>query len=208
MGGTLKRSKPMRRDTTELVLASTSSYRRALLRRLGLAFRVQAPGVAEQPLPAESPLALVRRLSRKKANAVAAGCASALVIGSDQVAVLGSRSLGKPGCFERNVAQLTALAGKEVRFLTGLCVLNSVTGDEQVDVIAFDVKFRDLSRVQIESYVALEQPFDCAGGFKSEGLGVALFEWMRGDDPSALIGLPLIRLVEMLRNEGRDVLTD
>jgi MAF protein len=190
-----------------LILASTSPYRRELLGRLGIAFDVCSPDVDEMRLPGESPLDMVRRLSEAKARAGAAQQpAAALVIGSDQVAVVGDEVLGKPGSVERACAQLARLSGQRVTFLTGLCLYNSAQQRVQVEVIPFTVVFRALNAQQIENYVRREQPLNCAGSFKSEGLGVALFERMEGDDPTALIGLPLIRLVSMLETEGVAVL--
>ena len=188
-----------------LVLASSSRYRKALLERLHLEFEVDVPNIDESRCADESPTDLVRRLARDKARTVADRHDSALIVGSDQVAVLGDDVLGKPGNFDKNVNQLSKLASREVRFLIGLCLINSETGHEQLDVVPFDVEFKPLTRDQIESYVSREQPYDCAGGFRSEGLGIALFNSMSGD-PTALVGLPLIALVKMLEFEGVDVL--
>lgn len=193
-----------------LVLASTSPYRRELLGRLGLTFTTCSPDIDESRRKDESSSALVRRLSEAKARAGAAQMGSAggqLIIGSDQVAVMADDSvLGKPGTAERACEQLAQLSGKSVIFLTGLCLYNSATDRSQLEVIPYQVDFRVLTAVQIESYVRREQPLNCAGSFKSEGLGIALFDRMTGEDPSALIGLPLIRLVRMLAQEGVDVL--
>lgn len=194
-------------NTPSLILASTSPYRRELLGRLGVEFSVCSPDVDETRLPGELPFDLVRRLSEAKARAGAAQqVGDALVIGSDQVAVVGDTVLGKPGSVERACEQLTRLSGQRVTFLTGLCLYNSAAQRAQVEVIPFTVVFRRLTTRQIEDYVRREQPLNCAGSFKSEGLGVALFERMEGDDPTALIGLPLIRLVSMLEAEGVAVL--
>lgn len=193
-------------DHLPLVLASTSPYRRELLSRLGIRFSVCAPQVDESRLPGESPEALVLRLSEAKARAGADQCGPGLVIGSDQVAVVEDEILGKPGDFARACAQLTRLSGRQVRFLTGLCLYNSVTQQLRTDIIVYTVTFRSLSAAQIEDYVRREQPYNCAGSFKSEGLGVALFAGQEGSDPTALIGLPLIRLVSMLEAEGFPVL--
>lgn len=190
----------------ELVLASTSPFRRELLGKLGLEFATAAPDVDESPQPGESAEALVKRLAEAKARAVAADYPDALIIGSDQVAVLDQRILGKPGSHERAVEQLGAASGKAVTFLTGLCLFDSATGRAQTVVEPFQVVFRDLSTTQIENYLRREQPYNCAGSFKSEGLGIALFRRLEGDDPNALVGLPLIRLTEMLQSEGMDVL--
>lgn len=190
----------------KLILASTSPYRRELLGRLGLAFETAAPAVDEARLAEESPTQLVRRLSEAKARAVAATRPDALVIGSDQVAVLDGKILGKPGDHANAVKQLRAASGKQVTFMTGLCLCNGATGQIQVDQVPFEVEFRALTPQQIENYLQREQPYNCAGSFKSEGLGVSLFRRMTGDDPSALIGLPLIRLIDMLEREGVSVL--
>ncbi len=192
--------------TPPLILASTSPYRRSLLERLGLEFSVCSPDVDETPRAGESPMDLVRRLAEAKARAGAAQAGRALVIGSDQVAVVGDEVLGKPGSAERACAQLARLSGQRVVFLTGLCLFNSAEDRTQLEVVSFSVVFRHLSSTQIQDYVWREQPFNCAGSFKSEGLGIALFERMEGDDPTALIGLPLIRLVGMLEAEGLAVL--
>lgn len=189
-----------------LVLASTSRYRQELLARLGLPFDTVAPGVDETRLPGEAAEHLAARLARAKAAAVRSSFPDAVIIGSDQVAVLGETVLGKPGTVEANVRQLAAASGRRVVFLTGLCVLAPSPPAEQCAVVSYEVTFRRLDRARIERYVALDSALDCAGGFRSEGLGVALFESMRGDDPTALIGLPLIRLSEMLVRVGLDPL--
>ena len=188
---------------SELVLASTSPFRKALLEKLELAFTTRSPEVDESRLDGETPEQLVYRLSEAKARAVAAECsADALIIGSDQVAVIDDTILGKPGNHEKAVQQLNDASGRAVTFLTGLCLLNSATGMAQTEVIPFTVHFRALTNEQIENYLRKEQPYNCAGSFKSEGLGISLFERLEGDDPNTLIGLPLIRLVRMLENEG------
>jgi septum formation protein len=184
-----------------LVLASTSPFRRELLTRLGLGFVTAAPEVDETPRRGETPDALVRRLSEAKARAVGETCRG-LIIGSDQVATTGSDILGKPGTHERAVAQLQHLSGKTVTFHTGLCLLNSENGELQLDVVPFRVVFRQLDDERIERYLQHDRPYNCAGSFKSEGLGITLFERMQGDDPTALIGLPLIRLTTMLARAG------
>lgn len=189
-----------------LVLASTSPYRRELLGRMGIEFAVCSPNVDETRLPGEDPSDLVKRLAEAKARAGAAQVGDALVIGSDQVAVVDNEILGKPGDFATACAQLARLSGRRVNFLTGLCLYNSDRQRAQVDVVAYRVIFRELSAIQIENYVRREQPYNCAGSFKSEGLGVALFASQEGTDPTALIGLPLIRLVTMLEAEGFPVL--
>ena len=189
-----------------LILASTSRYRAELLRKLGLEFATHAPGVDETPLPQEPADRLVARLAEAKARAAGAIVGPALVIGSDQVAVCGERILGKPGTEARARAQLAELSGQTVRFLTGLCLFDSETGAIQIAVDTTRVTFRPLSATEITVYVARESPIDCAGSFKSEGLGIALFDAIEGKDPNALIGLPLIDLCRMLRNAGVDVL--
>lgn len=191
-----------------LVLASTSRYRRELLSRLGVPFDVTAPDVDETPGPDEAPAELAARLALAKARAVAFRHPDALVIGSDQAAVLDGRLLGKPGATHAAERQLALASGREVDFLTGLCVLDTRTGVACVEVVPYRVRFRVLSATEIAAYVAREQPCDCAGGFKAEGLGIALFDAMEGTDPTSLIGLPLIRLCAMLREAGLDVLCD
>jgi septum formation protein len=189
-----------------LVLASSSPSRAALLERLGLPFEIRAPNVNETPLSAEQPEQLVSRLAEAKARAVGIDFSKALVIGADQVALLGQDILGKPGTYERAVQQLRAASGREVNFYTGLCVLNTATGQTQTRIEIFQVQFRHLTEAQIEHYLQREQPYQCAGSFRSEGLGIALFKHLRGDDPTTLIGLPLIRLTELLAQEGYSVL--
>jgi septum formation protein len=188
-------------DIPTLVLASTSPYRRELLQRLGLPFTTAAPDVDESALPGETPAALVQRLAECKARAVGRHRAG-LIIGSDQVASTGSDLLGKPGTHERAVAQLQSLSGKTVTFHTGLCLLDTAKDTLQLDEVPFSVEFRKLTAAQIERYLRREQPYNCAGSFKSEALGITLFARMRGDDPTALIGLPLIRLTDMLAAAG------
>lgn len=190
----------------QLILASTSPYRRELLARLGLPFSVANPQTDESPLPGEAPEALALRLSEAKAKAVAQTYPDALIIGSDQVATVGGSIYGKPGTHERAVEQLQALSGKTVNFFTGLCLYNSSTGQADVRGIPTLVTFRQLSRDEIENYLRREPAYNCAGAAKSEGLGIALLHSMRGDDPNALVGLPLIALCEMLRKQGVAVL--
>lgn len=185
-----------------LILASTSPYRRQLLERLGLNFSAMVPDTDETPRDGEHPAELAARLAEAKARSVAARTTHALIIGSDQVAECNGLALGKPGDHERTVAQLRRASGRTVTFHTGLCLLDAASGACQLEVVPFRVDFRSLTAEEIERYVQREQPYDCAGGFKSEGLGIALFERMIGDDPNALIGLPLIRLCRMLAREG------
>jgi septum formation protein len=189
-----------------LILASTSPYRRELLTRLGLPFSVANPQTDESPLPGEAPEALALRLSEAKARAVAQAHPEALIIGSDQVATVGNQIYGKPGTHERAVEQLQALSGKTVNFFTGLCLYNARTGQADVRGIPTLVTFRQLSDSEIENYLRREPAYNCAGAAKSEGLGIALLHSMRGDDPNALVGLPLIALCDMLRNQGVAVL--
>ena len=190
----------------QLILASTSRYRAELLQRLGLSFSPLAPDVDETRLSGETAVELVRRLSLAKAQAVAASSSNALVIGSDQVAVYQDQILGKPGSEANAVTQLQALSGNNVNFLTGLALVNTATGEHQLAVVTTPVHFRKLTAAAIQAYVRREQPLDCAGAFKSEGLGIALFSSIGGEDPSALIGLPLIELCSMLARENFDVL--
>ena len=189
-----------------IVLASTSKYRRELLARLGLPFEVASPEVDEIALPHETPPDTARRLAEAKARAVAARFPQAIVIGSDQVAALEGTTLGKPGNHANAMRQLKAMRAKEVVFHTALCLCNAATGQVETRVVPFRVRFRNYSDAQIESYLRREQPYDCAGSARSEGLGIALIAEMRGDDPSALIGLPLIALTEMLAAQGVSVL--
>jgi len=191
---------------TRILLASTSVYRRQLLARLGLAFDVVDPCVDETPHPGEGAAELVARLAEDKARSGADGQGDALVIGGDQVAVLDGDILGKPGNAETNRQQLQRCAGRRVQFHTGLCLFAAPSQRVQVEVVPFAVTFRPLTDEQIVAYVAREQAFDCAGGFRCEGLGSALFERMEGPDPNALMGLPLLCLTKMLAGEGVDVL--
>ena len=186
----------------KLVLASTSAYRRELLQRFGLPFEVARPDIDESPLPGETPQATAERLAVEKARAVAGQFEGALIIGSDQVAHMGDTRFGKPGTVERAVAQLQSMSGRTVVFHTALAVLNTRSGRVQLDAVPTEVRFRSLSSDEIVRYVNKELPLDCAGSAKSEGLGITLLDALAGDDPNALIGLPLIALARMLRNEG------
>ena len=190
----------------KLVLASTSPFRRAVLEKLGVPFDVVSPEVDETPRPGETPAELVERLSIAKAQAVAQERDTGLVIGSDQVAVIDDEILGKPGSHEKAVAQLQRASGKRVTFLTGLALVNAASGRVQSEVVPFHVHFRPLTETMIENYLKREQPYNCAGSFKSEAFGIVLFERLEGEDPNTLIGLPLIRLVRMLETEGFSVL--
>lgn len=188
-----------------LILASTSQFRRELLTRLQIPFTAVAPDADETALPDETPARTAERLSELKARAVAAKHPSSLIIGSDQVAYLGSQRFGKPGRRENATVQLRAMRGNTVIFHTGLCLLNTQTGRCQLAGIPTEVRFRDLSNAEIERYLDREDALNCAGSAKSEGLGIALLDYMRGDDPNALVGLPLIELSRMLRSEGIDL---
>ena len=194
--------------TPRLVLASSSRYRRELLARLGIEFHSASPDVDETPLPGEAPAALVLRLAAAKASKVAEGEAHAVVIGSDQVAVHEGKVLGKPGTVANAEAQLARLSGQRVDFLTGVALLNTDTGRLQTHTDRTTTTFRRLSKAEIRRYVELDQPLDCAGAIKSESRGVMLFERVQTEDPSAAIGLPLIRLAALLRNEGINPLAD
>jgi len=189
-------------SSPRLILASSSPFRAALLRRLQLNFDVVSPDIDETPLNGESPENLVTRLSHLKTVEAAKSARDALIIGSDQVALLDGQILGKPGNHQRAVAQLQAASGKRVTFLTGLSLLDSRDESHQTLMVPFEVEFRQLNRDMIEAYLQREQPYHCAGSFKSEGLGIALFERLDGDDPTALIGLPLLQLTRMLEKAG------
>lgn len=191
----------------KLILASTSRYRRELLSRLHLPFETLSPDVDETPLAGETPSATALRLSRLKAQAAAAAHPDALIVGSDQVLMLGSEQLGKPGNFDNAFAQLKKMQGREMVFHTALTLLNSRTGRAQTRDVPTVVHIRPLSDAQIAAYLDKEQPYDCAGSAKSESLGIALMERMESPDPTALIGLPLMALTAMLLAEGVDVLT-
>jgi septum formation protein len=189
-----------------LILASTSPYRRELLARLRLPFDVHAPEVDETPLPGETPLALAQRLALSKANTVAARFPDAVVIGSDQVADLDGEPLGKPGDHERATAQLRRMRGRTLVFQTAVAVVCAARGFAQSDVAAVRVVVRPLDDAAIEAYLRAETPYDCAGSAKSEGLGIALLDAIDSDDPTALVGLPLIRTCRMLRAAGLELL--
>lgn len=193
-------------EMTPLVLGSRSKSRRKLLERLSLPFSVVHPDIDESPHEGETPEALVSRLSEQKARAVAARIEAGLVIGSDQVALIDGSVLGKPGDHARNVAQLEMANGRWLEFRTGLVVLDVASGRVQIDVVPFAVKLKTLAARDIDAYVTREKAYDCAGGLRAESLGCTIIERMHGDDPSALLGLPMIRLCEMLREEGLDVL--
>ncbi len=190
----------------KLVLASTSPYRQELLRRLGLPFEVCNPQADETPNPDEAPEALALRLSEAKARAVLEKHPDALIIGSDQVATVDGKIYGKPGSHERAREQLRALSGKTINFYTGLCLLNARSGEAETRGVPTLVTFRDLTDTEIENYLQREPAYNCAGSAKSEGLGIALLQSMKGEDPNALVGLPLIALCDMLRHQGVSIL--
>lgn len=190
----------------KLILASTSPYRRELLGRLGLPFEVAAPAVDESRLPGEPGERMAARLAEAKARAVAAAHPDSLIIGSDQVAVCDGEIFGKPGSHENAVRQLQQLSGREVVFNTAVCVYNTRRNSTGLKIVPFRVTFRTLDTAVIERYVTRERPFDCAGSAKAEGLGIVLIDRMEGTDPTALHGLPLIALVDLLREQGFEVI--
>lgn len=190
----------------KIVLGSTSPFRKALLERLQIKFECDAPDIDEAPLADESVETMVTRLATAKAQAVSRHHTDALVIGSDQSALLNGRILSKPGNFEKAFRQLSDASGQKVVFQTGLCLLNARSGNIQSACVPYTVVFKTLTDRMITDYLHKEEPYNCAGSFKSEALGVALFERFEGDDPNALIGLPLIKLVEFLANEGVSIL--
>lgn len=185
-----------------LILASSSPYRRTLLERLGLPFAWAAPAIDEAPQRGETAGQLTQRLALSKARALAGRFPEHLIIGSDQVLLLDGQPVSKPGHHVAAFEQLSRCSGRTLRVSTGLCLLNSATGHYQLACEPFDVSFRELDSDSIERYLRREQPYDCAGSFKAEGLGISLFRALNGDDPNSLIGLPLIRLCEMLRKEN------
>ena len=189
-------------STPQIVLGSSSPFRKMLLERLMVPFETANPDIDETAKAGETPIELVERLAIEKAQAVAPLYPNSLIIGSDQVALHGDEVVGKPHTHERAVEQLRSASGKQITLYTGLALINSETGSVQSEVIPFTVHFKTLSEQVIESYLRKEEPYNCAGSVKSEGLGIALFERFDGDDPNALIGLPLIRLVAMLENEN------
>jgi 7-methyl-GTP pyrophosphatase len=195
-------------QSRSLVLASTSQYRRTLLARLGVPFEVISPAIDESPLAGERPAATALRLAEAKARAVASRLSRALVIGSDQVADLDGTPVGKPGDAARAAAQLRALSGRTIVFHTGVAVCDADSGRCRSVLVDVASTFRTLTDAEIDDYLRREQPFDCAGGVKSEGLGIALFERIESADPTALIGLPLIAVIDLLRAEGASVLAE
>jgi septum formation protein len=190
-----------------LILGSTSRYRRELMSRLHLPFEVASPEVDETPRPGETPREIALRLALNKARAVAARFPQAVVIGSDQVADLAGQALGKPGDHTKATAQLQSMRGQTVVFQTAVAVVCQETGFEEVDIAPVEVRFRDLTDAEIETYLQAEQPYDCAGSAKSEGLGIALLASIHNDDPTALVGLPLIRTCRMISAAGIRVLS-
>lgn len=190
----------------KLILASTSPFRKAILDKLGVDFTTVSPQTDESARENETPHQLVERLSIAKARAIADKTENALVIGSDQVSVIDGEIIGKPHTHENAVKQLQKASGKTVTFYTGLCLFNSKTRQYQSEVVPFNVVFRELSDKQINNYLLKEQPYNCAGSFKSEALGIVLFEKLEGEDPNTLMGLPLIRLVKMLEQEQFPIL--
>lgn len=187
---------------TTLILASTSVYRKALLERFELPFTTVRPEVDETPLSGELPAVTAERLALEKARAVAIRHPDALIIGSDQVAYRDEERFHKPGTVENAIAQLRSMSGRAIIFHTAVCLYNSRTGRHQIEAVPTEARFRALDEAEIVRYVERERPLDCAGSAKSEGLGISLLDYMRGDDPTALIGLPLIALARMLRAEG------
>lgn len=190
-----------------IVLGSTSPFRKALLQKLNIPFECAKPNIDETAHKGESPIELVERLAIEKAQAIS-NFPNALIIGSDQVALCDDEILGKPNNFDNAVKQLTKFSGKAVTFYTGLCVLDSSTNKVHSLVEPFIVHFNELSQTEIENYIKAEEPYNCAGSFKSEGLGICLFKKLEGEDPNTLIGLPLIKLVSLFKQHGFDVLSE
>ncbi|ALO34980.1 septum formation inhibitor Maf [Colwellia sp. MT41] len=191
-----------------LVLGSTSPFRKTILAKLQIPFHCAKPAIDESAQQDESPQVLVKRLAIEKAKAVSADYPKALIIGSDQVAVCEGEIIGKPHNFDNAVRQLTKFSGKTIIFYTGLCVYDSEKDNTLALVEPFTVHFKQLSQADIKNYLHAEQPYNCAGSFKSEGLGICLFSKLEGDDPNTLIGLPLIKLVALLKQQGIDVLAE
>lgn len=191
---------------TTLILASSSPYRQELLARLRLSFEAISPEIDETPLADEQPQETALRLAQLKAKKIAQAHPSALIIGCDQVATLDGKQLGKPMTHDNAVKQLQYQRGRRVTFHSALCLYNAATNHMQAEVVPYDVEFRNITDAQIENYLRIEEPYNCAGSAKSEGLGIALIASMTGSDPNALIGLPLIRLISMLQNEQVNVI--
>lgn len=193
-------------NSLPLILGSTSPFRHEILKKLNIPFETAAPDIDETANDNEEPQQWVLRLAEEKAKAVSTQFPQHLIIGSDQLAVVNNVVLGKPGDHDTAVHQLQQTSAQTVHFYTGLCLYNSQTDRIQSEVVPFDVVFKKLTNQQINHYLRTEKPYQCAGSFKSEGLGIALFERLVGDDPNTLIGLPLIRLINMLENEGIEIL--
>lgn len=191
---------------SRLLLASSSPYRRAILDKLNLDYECASPDIDESQNENESPLNYVSRLAEAKAHALSRQYPDSLIIGSDQCAIINDRIIGKPGNFDNACEQLQSASDQSVTFLTAICLLNTATNNTQICVEPFHVHFRQLTQEMIENYLNIEQPYNCAGSFKSEGMGIALFDRLEGDDPNTLIGLPLIRLIRMLESEGVKVI--
>ncbi len=189
-----------------IILGSSSPFRKALLDKLQLEFSTDSPDIDETPMKDEQPKDMVLRLAKAKAEAIAERHPQSIIIASDQCATLDGKIIGKPGDHASAVEQLKAASGRAVTFYTSLCVMDSALQKQEVTVVPYHVYFRQLTDVQIERYLEKEEPYNCAGSFKSEGLGISLFERLEGDDPNTLIGLPLIQLIDMLENFGVDVL--
>lgn len=189
----------------KIVLASSSAYRRETLNKLQLDFVCVSSEVDESPFQDETAQAMVVRLSIAKTNALSSQYPNHLIIGSDQIATCAGQMLGKPGSLEKAIQQLKAQSGQEVSFYTGVCVLNSASGEYFTDIDSCTVHFKNLTEQQIRNYLAIDKPFDCAGSFKSEGYGITLFNKIIGEDPNALIGLPLIKLVKLLNQCGLSI---
>lgn len=196
----------MKNTKQTLILASSSEYRRQILQKLQIPFTSIAPTIDESALPNEKPQETALRLAQEKARKVGSEYPHALVIGCDQVATLDGEQIGKPGNHNNATKQLQKMRGREVTFHSALCLYNAETDNMQAQVVPYLVRFRMLTDDQIENYLSKEQPYQCAGSAKSEGLGIALMERMLGEDPNALIGLPLIKLISMLQNENIDVI--
>lgn len=190
----------------DIILASTSPYRKLLLEKLGFPFDCESPNIEEYSLLNETAEQMAERLAIQKARAVASRHKSGIIIGSDQTASLGQQILGKPGNFDNARTQLLSCSGKTIRFHTGLCVIDANTMKQRCIVEDYDVTFKQLTVSQIEHYLNTEKPYGCAGSFKSEGMGIALFDSLEGRDPNTLVGLPLIALCELLLSFGLDVL--
>lgn len=194
-----------RGNIINLILASSSSYRRKLLQRLKIPFHCESPDINESPHVDETATELVLRLAETKVRAVASIYPQSLIIGSDQIGTINDEILTKPGNYKNARNQLARISGQSVKFLTGLCLLNTINNRTQKDCVSYTVHFRSISENEVERYLNKEKPYDCTGSFKSEEYGISLVERMEGDDPTSLVGLPLIRLADMLRNENQHI---